>query len=143
MSDEVLGAASELTLDDRHTLVAVEPEALERIWQSGGGEGLGWLLFRAGSAATSPPDVSERDRPELWFELSGQRFRAELAEAVGWGDLGAAAVALFELASTPAPTGAGDGSGQATCGIRSGGQELSAELPRAWLDRWLELPARS
>ncbi|MGC1184856.1 MAG: hypothetical protein WBA31_06860 [Candidatus Dormiibacterota bacterium] len=143
MSQEVIGGEAEpglgLSLDQRHSLVAVTPGALEALWRSSSGGGLGWLLFRSRASAQTQVAAAAETPPLLWFEASGQRTLAELTESAGWGEDGAAAVALFEL-----PSGPGRELGQLTkCGIEVEGGELTAELPPAWLEYLRATPPKS
>lgn len=139
MSTEVIdldpAAGPGLALDERHTLVAVEPQDLEAIWRPDADGALGWLLFRSGPAGRSLGVRVDGRPPDLWFEVGGRRITGELRESAGWGEPGAAAVALFEVLAEVAPTEPRASSPPPTCGIQLGAQEVVVELPVRWRER--------
>jgi len=130
------GAGPGLALDDTHTLVAVEPQDLEALWRPDTGAVLGWLLFRSASGVGPAANENSVELPTLWFSVGGRRISAELREAAGWGQLGGAAVALFELpAEGEFPRGSPDSESRSACGVVDAGQEFVVGLPGSWAER--------
>lgn len=143
LSQEFVGGEAEaregLCLDQRHTLVPVRPEALETLWRPASEGALGWLLFRSGSGAQAQAAVPSETPPKLWFAGGSHRIVAGLIESAGWEGSGVPAVALFELAAGPDLE-----LGKLTkCGIDLDGQEISAEMPRVWIEHLQASPPKS
>ena len=125
-----------LALDDTHTLVAVEPQDLEALWRPESGAVLGWLLFRSASGVGLPSKENAVEPPTLWFSVGGRRISAELREAAGWGQLGAAAVALFEMpALGESSPGSPATESRSACGVVDAGEEVVIDLPDRWAER--------
>ena len=143
MSQEVVGGDADtregLSLDQRHTLVPVQPEALETLWRPASGGTLGWLLFRSGSSAQAQAAVPSETPPKLWFAGESHRIVADLIESAGWEEAGVPAVALFELAA-----GRDLELAKLTkCGIDLDGREITAEMPRIWIEHLQTSPPKS
>lgn len=124
-----------VALDDTHTLVMVEPQDLEALWRPDTGAVLWWLLFRSASGVGPEAKEDAFEPPTLWFSVRGRRISAELREAAGWGQPGAA-VALFELPAEgePAPDRPAT-EGRSACGVVDAGEEVVIDLPGPWTER--------